>query len=107
METPQARKKQERFLKKKEIDKNIQSIQNVFRIFLKSKNSKTKPIFVNNYSWLSKLNYISFLREIGKYFTVRYSEAVFEYDFVGYLSLPTTLNFILDFSLYSGLNVFI
>jgi tyrosyl-tRNA synthetase len=42
----------------------------VFKIFLKSKNSKTKPIFVNNYSWLSKLNYINFLREIGKHFTV-------------------------------------
>ena len=57
-------------LDKKEIDKNIKSIVNVFKIFLKSKNSKTKPIFVNNYSWLSKLNYINFLREIGKHFTV-------------------------------------
>ena len=42
----------------------------MFKIFLKSKNSKTKPIFVNNYSWLSKLNYINFLREIGKHFTI-------------------------------------
>ena len=33
-------------------------------------NSNTKPIFVNNYSWLNKLNYINFLREIGKYFTI-------------------------------------
>ena len=67
---PSGKEETRKILKKKEIDKNIQSIQNVFRIFLKSKNSKTKPIFVNNYSWLSKLNYISFLREIGKYFTV-------------------------------------
>ena len=35
-----------------------------------SKNRKTKPIFINNFSWLGKLNYINFLREIGKYFTV-------------------------------------
>ena len=41
-----------------------------FKFFLKSKNPKTKPIFVNNYTWLSKLNYINFLREIGKYFTI-------------------------------------
>jgi len=41
-----------------------------FKIILKSKNSKTKPIIVNNYSWLSKLYYINFLREIGKHFTV-------------------------------------
>jgi len=67
---PSGKEETRKILKKKEIDKNIQSIQNVFRIFLKSKNSKTKPIFVNNYSWLSKLNYISFLREIGKHFTV-------------------------------------
>jgi len=55
---------------KKEINKNIKSIENVFKIFLKSKNSKIKPIFVNNYAWLSKLNYINFLREIGKHFTI-------------------------------------
>jgi len=59
-----------KILDKKEIDKNIKNIENVFKIFLKSKNSKTKPIFVNNYSWLSKLNYINFLREIGKHFTI-------------------------------------
>ena len=29
-----------------------------------------KPIFVNNYSWLKSLNYISFLRDIGKHFTI-------------------------------------
>ena len=27
-------------------------------------------IFVNNYSWLKNLNYISFLRDIGKHFTI-------------------------------------
>ena len=26
--------------------------------------SKTKPIFVDNYDWLAKLNYIEFLRDI-------------------------------------------
>jgi len=29
-----------------------------------------KPIFVNNYNWLGKLNYIKFLREIGRHFTI-------------------------------------
>jgi len=67
---PSGKEETRKILNKKEIDKNIKSIENVFKIFLKSKNSKTKPIFVNNYSWLSKLNYISFLREIGKHFTV-------------------------------------
>ena len=67
---PSGKEETRKILDKKEIDKNIKSIENVFKIFLNSKNSKTKPIFVNNYSWLSKLNYISFLREIGKHFTI-------------------------------------
>ena len=67
---PSGKEETRKILDKKEIDKNIKSIENVFKIFLKSKNLKTKPIFVNNYSWLSKLNYISFLREIGKHFTI-------------------------------------
>jgi len=67
---PSGKEETRKILDKKEINNNIKSIENVFKIFLKSKNSKTKPIFVNNYSWLSKLNYINFLREIGKHFTV-------------------------------------
>ena len=67
---PSGKEETRKILEKKEIDKNIKSIEILFKIFLKSKNSKTKPIFVNNYSWLSKLNYINFLREIGKHFTV-------------------------------------
>ena len=67
---PSGKEETRKILDKKEIDKNIKSIENVFKIFLKSKNSKTKPIFINNYAWLSKLNYINFLREIGKHFTV-------------------------------------
>ena len=44
--------------------------ENILKKFLDNKDSKTKPIFVNNYSWLKNLNYISFLRDIGKHFTI-------------------------------------
>ena len=67
---PSGKEETRKILSKQEIDKNIKSIQDIFKIFLKTKNSKTKPIFINNYSWLSKLNYINFLREIGKHFTI-------------------------------------
>ena len=67
---PSGKEETRKILDKKEINKNIKNIQNVFKIFLKSKNSKTKPIFINNYSWLSKLNYINFLRDVGKHFTI-------------------------------------
>ena len=67
---PSGKEETRKILSKEEISRNIKSIKNIFNIFLKSKNLKTKPIFVNNYSWLSKLNYINFLREIGKHFTI-------------------------------------
>ena len=51
---PSGKEETRRILEKKEINKNIENIENVFKIFLKNKNTKVKPIFVNNYSWLSK-----------------------------------------------------
>ena len=67
---PSGKEETRKILDKNEINKNINNIKTVFNIFLKSSNPKTKPIFVNNYSWLSKLNYINFLRDIGKHFTL-------------------------------------
>ena len=67
---PSGKEETRKILPEKEIEKNIQNIQKIFKIFLDTKNSKTKPIFVNNYKWLGKLNYIKFLREIGKHFTI-------------------------------------
>ncbi len=67
---PSGKEETRKILPEKEIEKNIKNIQNIFKIFLKSKNNKTKPIFVNNYKWLGKLNYIKFLRDIGKHFTI-------------------------------------
>ena len=59
-----------KILNEKLIKKNIKSIKNVFNKILDTKNKKTKPLFVNNADWLTKLNYIKFLREIGSNFTI-------------------------------------
>ena len=67
---PSGKEETRKILEKKEIENNIKSIKGVFEIFLKSKDIKTKPIYVNNFSWLGKLNYINFLRSIGKHFTI-------------------------------------
>ena len=67
---PSGKEETRKILSDKEIESNIKNIQKVFNIFLKSNNTKTKPIYVNNYKWLGKLNYIKFLREIGKHFTI-------------------------------------
>ena len=67
---PSGKDKTRKILNEKEIDKNIKNIEKILKNFLDVKNPKTKPIFVNNYSWLKNLNYISFLRDIGKHFTI-------------------------------------
>tara|TARA_Y100000590_G_scaffold467951_1_gene648726 strand:+ start:738 stop:1892 length:1155 start_codon:yes stop_codon:yes gene_type:complete len=67
---PSGKEETRKILSEKEIEKNIKNIEKIFKIYLKTSNPKTKPIFVNNYKWLGKLNYIKFLREIGKHFTI-------------------------------------
>ena len=67
---PSGKDKTRKILDENEIEKNIKSIEIVLRKFLSSDDEKTSPIFVNNYTWLKDLNYISFLRDIGKHFTI-------------------------------------
>ena len=59
-----------KILKQKDIKKNISVIKKLFEKLLNFKNKATKPIFVDNFSWLGKLNYIEFLRDIGSQFTL-------------------------------------
>ena len=67
---PSGKDSTRKILKHKDIKKNISSIKKIFEKLLVTKNKKTKPIFVDNYSWLGKLKYIDFLRDVGKHFTV-------------------------------------
>ena len=67
---PSGKDKTRKILTEKEIEKNVKSIEKILKKFLDNKNPKIKPIFLNNYSWLKGLNYITFLREIGKHFTI-------------------------------------
>tara|TARA_Y100001970_G_scaffold290446_1_gene424223 strand:+ start:1128 stop:2369 length:1242 start_codon:yes stop_codon:yes gene_type:complete len=67
---PSGKDSTRKILKLKDIKNNISSIKKIFEKLLYSKNKKTKPIFVDNYSWLSKLKYIDFLRDVGKHFTI-------------------------------------
>ena len=67
---PSGKDKTRTILSESEIEKNIRNIEKIIKNFLDNKNPKTKPIFVNNYTWLKNLNYITFLRDIGKHFTI-------------------------------------
>jgi len=67
---PSGKDSTRKILDQKEINNNIQSIKKVFNKILDTSRKKTKPIFVDNAQWLTKLNYINFLRDIGSHFTI-------------------------------------
>ena len=67
---PSGKDKTRKILEEDKIEKNILSIKKILKKFLDTDDKKIKPIFVNNYDWLKNLNYISFLRDIGKHFTI-------------------------------------
>ena len=59
-----------KIINKSDIKKNIIGIKQNFKNLFNFKNNKTKPIFVDNLSWLKDLKYLNFLRDTGKYFTI-------------------------------------
>ena len=67
---PSGKDKTRKILTEKEIEKNSKNIEKILKKFLNTSNKRTKPIFVDNFKWLKSLNYISFLRNIGKHFTI-------------------------------------
>ena len=67
---PSGKDSTRKLLQTEEIEKNIKSIKKIFNKILDIKNESTKPIFVNNAEWLTKLNLIKFLRDIGSHFTI-------------------------------------
>tara|TARA_Y100000816_G_scaffold290251_1_gene278492 strand:+ start:1450 stop:2679 length:1230 start_codon:yes stop_codon:yes gene_type:complete len=67
---PSGKDKTRKILSEKEIEKNSKNIEKILKKFLKTKRKETRPIFVNNYKWLKNLEYISFLRNVGKHFTI-------------------------------------
>ena len=66
---PSGKEESRKILSESEIEKNVKNIKKVFSNFLSNK-GKNKVIFVNNKDWLKKLNYIEFLRDFGKHFTI-------------------------------------
>ena len=53
-----------------EINANKDGIKTVFARFLKFGDGRTDAIMIDNAEWLAPLNYIEFLRDVGKHFSV-------------------------------------
>ena len=53
-----------------QIDANIEGIKQVFSHYVDFGANETDAIMVNNAEWLDELNYLDFLRDIGRHFSV-------------------------------------
>jgi len=67
---PSGKDSTRKILEQKDIKENIKSIKKVFKKVLVTSNKKVAPVFVDNSDWLTKLNYIQFLRDVGSHFTI-------------------------------------
>lgn len=67
---PTDKEKSRPILTEAQIASNIEGIKRAFEPFLTFGDGPTDAIMVNNDDWLSKIGYIEFLRDIGKFFTV-------------------------------------
>jgi len=67
---PSGKDESRKLLTGEDIESNMQSIKNVFESYIHFGAGNTDAILVNNAEWLDKLNYIDFLRDYGRYFSV-------------------------------------
>src|SRR5437868_13453006 len=67
---PSGKDEGRQLLTHEEIDANIASIRRVFERFLKFGDGASDAIMLNNADWLDRLEYVPFLREIGRHFTI-------------------------------------
>ena len=67
---PSGKDEGRKLLSVEEIDSNIARIRRVFGRLLTFGDGPTDAIMVNNADWLDTLEYIPFLREVGRHFTI-------------------------------------
>ena len=67
---PSGRDETRQLLTDDQINANIAGIREIFGHFLRFDGSPTAAVMVNNDDWLSSLQYIPFLRDIGRHFSI-------------------------------------
>ncbi len=67
---PSFRSDERPLLGPEQIDANIAGMQKVFAKYLSYDDSDTGAMMLNNAEWLDSLNYLDFLRDIGRHFSV-------------------------------------
>ena len=67
---PSGKDESRRILTDEIINQNLAGIRAIFAKFLKFENAGGNAIMANNADWLNTLNYIDFLRDVGRHFSV-------------------------------------
>ena len=67
---PTGRDESRKMLTDDDINRNMAGIRTVFEKYLTFGDGPTDAIMVNNADWLDRLNYIEFLRDMGRHFTI-------------------------------------
>jgi tyrosyl-tRNA synthetase len=67
---PSGKDESRRLLTDDAINDNLKGIRAVFSRFLKFGDGKTDAVMANNADWLNTLNYVDFLRDIGRHFSI-------------------------------------
>jgi len=67
---PSGKDETRRVLTDDAINENLKGIRAVFSKFLKFEDAGGNAVMSNNADWLNKLNYIDFLRDVGRHFSV-------------------------------------
>jgi tyrosyl-tRNA synthetase len=67
---PSGKDESRRVLTDETIDENLKGIRAIFSKFLKFEGAGGNAVMSNNADWLNNLNYIDFLRNVGRHFSV-------------------------------------
>ena len=67
---PSGRDETRKILSYEEIDANKEKIKTTFDKFLRFGKGKTDAVMADNAEWLTKLNYIEMLRDVGRHFSI-------------------------------------
>jgi len=67
---PSGKDASRQLLTQEKIDENIAGISQVFEKFLTFGDGETDAVLINNDEWLSSLQYLAFLRDYGRHFTI-------------------------------------
>ena len=67
---PSGKDESRRLLTDEQINENLKGIRAIFAKFLTFENAGGNAIMANNADWLNTLNYIDFLRDVGRHFSI-------------------------------------